>query len=202
MPRAGPPTSGYQRLAQEADLTDSDDEDDRLLTHHQPVQAGPPGPNSYRYSSSAPKFNRSRSSASAVDIKVINARLERWADQIANKFKFKKGRGAGADHPPLEILYSVFVAPEGYAARPQTGEDPAASAENSQMNKEQFDEVVENVREAIRKGIDPMLIRQGSSGSYFMRDRQGRVVAVFKPKDEEPYGKLNPKMMKWLHRTL
>jgi hypothetical protein len=40
-------------------------------------------------------------------------------------------------------------------------------------------------------------IIQGSSGSYFCRNDQHEIVAVFKPKDEEPYGHLNPKWMKW-----
>jgi len=47
------------------------------------------------------------------------------------------------------------------------------------------------------------MITKGSSGSYFARAKiDGRVqtVAVFKPKDEEPYGRLNPKTTKWLHR--
>jgi hypothetical protein len=48
----------------------------------------------------------------------------------------------------------------------------------------------------------PQRIAQGSSGSYFCRDKQGRIVGVFKPKDEEPYGSLNPKWTKWLHRIL
>jgi hypothetical protein len=43
------------------------------------------------------------------------------------------------------------------------------------------------------------MITKGSSGSYFARTKNemGRVhtVAVFKPKDEEPYGRLNPKVI-------
>lgn len=42
------------------------------------------------------------------------------------------------------------------------------------------------------------MITKGSSGSYFARAKNetGKVhtVAVFKPKDEEPYGRLNPKV--------
>ena len=42
-------------------------------------------------------------------------------------------------------------------------------------------------------------IVQGSSGSYFCRSADGAhpIMGVFKPKDEEPYGSLNPKWMKW-----
>tara|TARA_R110002060_G_scaffold56671_1_gene67022 strand:+ start:85 stop:210 length:126 start_codon:yes stop_codon:yes gene_type:complete len=34
-----------------------------------------------------------RSNSSGVDIKAINARLERWADEIASKFKINKVKG-------------------------------------------------------------------------------------------------------------
>lgn len=58
--------------------------------------------------------------------------------------------------------------------------------ENTRLAQEQFEEIMESVRVAIRKGIDPKLIKQGSSGSYFMRNSDGKIVGVFKPKDEEP----------------
>ncbi|KAG0637735.1 phosphatidylinositol 3 and 4-kinase-domain-containing protein [Tuber brumale] len=212
MPRLA--ASGYERLAQEAQLSDSDDDDRESIVDHPgrvvTVQPRPPTSMlSTPYGPVTPSHNgrpvkRLRSNSSGVDIKAINARLERWSHEIANKFKFKKGRSQ-QEHPPLEIVYSVFVPPEG--TRPLTdastlGLPPVV--ENIQFTQEQFEEIVESVRLAIRKGIDPKLIKQGSSGSYFMRDSDGNVVGVFKPKDEEPYvyGKLNPKMMKWLHRTL
>jgi len=184
MARRGPPTSGYERLAQEDDLTDSDEDESSLLVagHTVPIHAPPlmsPGPRR-----NGARINRPRSH-SAVDIKVINARLEKWADQIANKFKFKRDRSQQGS-PPLEILHSVFVPPEG--TRPAaTDGDQAESAQSPEETQDEFDAAVESVRVAISKGIDPKLIKQGSSGSYFMRDSSGRVEAVFKPKDEEPY---------------
>jgi len=48
--------------------------------------------------------------------------------------------------------------------------------------------------------VDPVRIYQGSSGSYFVKCAQGKTIGVFKPKDEEPYGRLNPKWTKWMHR--
>ena len=70
------------------------------------------------------------------------------------------------------------------------------------LTSKQFLHVVLEVQQAINKGVQPVRIAQGSSGSYFCRNRQGEVVAVFKPKDEEPYGILNPKWIKWMHRNL
>lgn len=62
-------------------------------------------------------------------------------------------------------------------------------------------QIVEEVKYAISLNIQPQRIQQGSSGSYFCRNRHGQIVGVFKPKNEEPYGKLNPKWTKWLHKT-
>jgi hypothetical protein len=194
MPR--PAVSGYERLAQDAELSDSDDDDRESIMDYPgrvvSIQPHPPSMLSTPYGPLTPSHNgkpskRLRSNSSGVDIKAINARLERWSHEIANKFKFKKGRSQ-QEHPPLEIVYSVFVPPEG--TRPLTDASSVGLppvAENTQFTHGQFEEIVESVRLAIRKGINPKLIKQGSSGSYFMRDSSGNVVGVFKPKDEEPY---------------
>ncbi|XP_059163379.1 phosphatidylinositol 4-kinase type 2-beta-like isoform X2 [Physella acuta] len=63
-----------------------------------------------------------------------------------------------------------------------------------------FAGVVREVELAIEHGIQPILSAKGTSGCYFVRDREQKIVAVFKPKDEEPYGQLNPKWTKWMHK--
>ncbi|KAI1722596.1 phosphatidylinositol 3- and 4-kinase domain-containing protein [Ditylenchus destructor] len=60
--------------------------------------------------------------------------------------------------------------------------------------------IVEAVR-AINHGNFPERIAQGSSGSYFVKNLRGEKIGVFKPKNEEPYGHLNPKWLKWLHKV-
>ncbi|RPA82060.1 hypothetical protein BJ508DRAFT_100478 [Ascobolus immersus RN42] len=203
-----PAASGYAALAQ--DGMSDDEEYDNLVVNHpgrvittQParISIGSDRGNSYSYS--LPRHNRRhRSNSSGVDIKAINARLERWAEEIANKFKTLKKGKQGDDETTLEILYSVYVAPEGvrYMLDPPAEEEGRPG--EGYITKEMFDEVVASVRRAIAKGTEPKLIKQGSSGSYFMRNSSGKIVGVFKPKDEEPYGNLNPKTMKWLHRNL
>jgi len=64
----------------------------------------------------------------------------------------------------------------------------------------QFTDVVRAAELAIEHGNYPERIYQGSSGSYFVKNMEGKTIGVFKPKDEEPYGRLNPKWTKWLHR--
>ncbi|TRY76462.1 hypothetical protein TCAL_09578 [Tigriopus californicus] len=63
-----------------------------------------------------------------------------------------------------------------------------------------FTELIRQAELAIDNGILPERIYQGSSGSYFVKNPDGKVIGVFKPKDEEPYGRLNPKWTKWMHR--
>uniref|UniRef100_A0A915AVB9 Phosphatidylinositol 4-kinase type 2 n=1 Tax=Parascaris univalens TaxID=6257 RepID=A0A915AVB9_PARUN len=65
---------------------------------------------------------------------------------------------------------------------------------------DEFTRVIAEAEHAIRKGVFPERIAQGSSGSYFVRNCQGEKIGVFKPKNEEPYGQLNPKWVKWIHR--
>ncbi|RVE44881.1 hypothetical protein evm_010481 [Chilo suppressalis] len=64
----------------------------------------------------------------------------------------------------------------------------------------QFSELVWQAEVAIDNGIFPERIYQGSSGSYFVKNPGGKIIGVFKPKDEEPYGRLNPKWTKWMHK--
>lgn len=216
MPRTRPATTGYERLAQADQFGDDSDDEDPLAHSYaslQPAQAPQyapitqPRPHS---GMSTPKRRRSSSSAnlrgrgrrarsnSGVDLKAINARLERWADEIASKFKRGKNKKTG-EEKRLEIHHSVFQAPEG--VRPVTAEQLAVP-EPGYMTRAEFEVIVDSVREAIRKGVQPLMISQGSSGSYFARNPDGKVVGVFKPKDEEPYAAGNPKWNKWIHRNL
>eukprot|EP01134_Creolimax_fragrantissima_P008210 CFRG8210T1 len=66
---------------------------------------------------------------------------------------------------------------------------------------EHYAQTVHDIEDAISLDIHPTRIYQGSSGSYFVRNLEAKITGVFKPKDEEPYGHLNPKWTKWLHKT-
>jgi phosphatidylinositol 4-kinase type 2 len=214
MPKSRPAASGYARLAQVDDddehLLDSDEED--------PMSAGPAVGSQPRFESIQPKRRERMASGmsgsstrrpfrqrsnSGVDIKAINARLERWAEEIAEKFKIRRIRGKTEEEETLEIHHSVFQAPDWI--RPATAEMLAGDygdMSGDRITKLDFDDIVESVRIAIDKGVHPTLISQGSSGSYFARNSRGKVVGVFKPKDEEPYASRNPKWTKWIHRNL
>ncbi|KAH8681387.1 phosphatidylinositol 4-kinase type II subunit alpha [Xylariales sp. PMI_506] len=212
MPRNRPATTGYERLAQ-ADQFSDDSDDEALGQSFASLQAQTapryapitqPRPHSGMASPEMSSKQRYRPrrvrSNSGVDLKAINARLERWAEEIASKFKRTKGRGGAGEEEQLEIHYSVFQAPEGI--RPVTADMLAATAHDTAMSTDEFEQIVQSVRTAIDQGMHPSMITQGSSGSYFARNVEGKIVGVFKPKDEEPYAAGNPKWNKWIHRNL
>ncbi|KAL9942724.1 phosphatidyl inositol kinase [Verticillium nonalfalfae] len=221
MPPTRPPTTGYERLAQ-ADALSSDSEDEDPLSHSsatlQPASAprfapitqprprsGMVTPKGYHRDPTAPSSQtrprprRRVGSGSGVDLKAINARLERWADEIASRFKRSRAHNKQpGEDDRLEIHHSVFQPPEG--VRPLTAEGLAEP--QPVMKRAEFEEIVGSVRTAIAQGVHPRMISQGSSGSYFARNPDGKIVGVFKPKDEEPYAAGNPKWNKWIHRNL
>ncbi|KAK6198722.1 phosphatidyl inositol kinase [Scheffersomyces amazonensis] len=76
------------------------------------------------------------------------------------------------------------------------------------ITKASFNNIIDEVVKVIEEEqIFPERIAAGSSGSYFVYNRNNKNpqvlerVGVFKPKDEEPYGPVSPKWTKWLHRT-
>lgn len=223
MPRHRPATSGYARIAQvdeENGYIDDSDEEEALYTPRT-ISASAPRYAPIQPQSHAPMFaalsdsslghhrrpsagrRRMRRNSSGVDIKAINARLERWAEEIASKFKINRVRGKTNEEEQLEIQHSVFQPPEGI--RPASAETLAPDGPDGHgdcITKMEFDDIVESVKVAIELGVHPKMISQGSSGSYFARNSDGKVVGVFKPKDEEPYASRNPKWTKWIHRNL
>lgn len=72
---------------------------------------------------------------------------------------------------------------------------------NNFPDDRQYHELIKKCERAIEQGVYPSRIAQGSSGSYFVKDEDKSIIGVFKPKNEEPYGHLNPKWTKWLHKT-
>lgn len=83
---------------------------------------------------------------------------------------------------PYEILASVFGPPEKHAD--VLSKRPIKTLDDSPepFTHAQFQEVAEDVKAAIRQGIQPKLNKAGSSGSYFARSTSGKTVGIFKPK--------------------
>lgn len=145
----------------------------------------------------------------------FDARFRKWKAAVARKF-----RGGARREAKPALLITHF---DGVGQARAVLEAKRASAsrellhEAISMTSAEFQQQVEQVRHAITQGVNPKMITTGSSGSYFARiiseplsshvaqsldttptpvsARQYSVttVAVFKPKDEEPYGNLNPK---------
>ncbi|KAJ7725829.1 phosphatidylinositol 3 and 4-kinase-domain-containing protein [Mycena maculata] len=135
----------------------------------------------------------------SIDLSSLDSAFKQWTLAIASKLKLQKKSKAGPSK--IHIYRSVFE-PMGVQ---MVDPNPIKTLDHKPpMTQAEFDSLVEGVRGAINEGIQPKMIIKGSSGSYFARakNEMGRVhtVAVFKPKDEEPYGALNPKTTKWIHR--
>ncbi|OCH91462.1 hypothetical protein OBBRIDRAFT_792290 [Obba rivulosa] len=180
-----PNRSEYQPLAQSID-----EEEEDVVESHIPPQQPPPG--------SSGRSLRRLHRPGNIDLSKLDNAFKRWTESIAQKVKRKK---KVEDKSRKEILHSVF---EPYI--PPTSDETGLVKtldHKLPMTQAEFDSLVQSVKDAIAEGIHPKMITKGSSGSYFARAKvDGRVqtVAVFKPKDEEPYGRLNPKTTKWLHR--
>ncbi|KAJ7594149.1 phosphatidylinositol 3 and 4-kinase-domain-containing protein [Mycena floridula] len=141
-----------------------------------------------------------RARPGSIDLTKLDTAFKRWTESIAKKVRGKK-KVTDVPTGPKTIWRSVFEPTVMAVTAPET--IVKTLDHKHPMTKAEFDEVSESIRACIREGIHPKLITKGSSGSYFARAKlEGRVttVAVFKPKDEEPYGRLNPKTTKWIHR--
>ncbi|KAE9411539.1 hypothetical protein BT96DRAFT_961400 [Gymnopus androsaceus JB14] len=181
---------GYQPLSQSVDEAE-DPNQDVDVTEELPQHA-------VRRSSRIERSNRPRH----IDLTKLDNAFKRWTESIAHKVKKRKKKSTGISK--REIWRSVFEPTVLGIAIPEGLGFPKTLDHEPPMTQSQFDALVQSVRSAISEGIHPKMIVKGSSGSYFARakDQHGRVrtVAVFKPKDEEPYGRLNPKTTKWIHR--
>ncbi|EHB02635.1 Phosphatidylinositol 4-kinase type 2-beta [Heterocephalus glaber] len=72
---------------------------------------------------------------------------------------------------------------------------------NAFLDDPEFAEIISRAEQAVELGVFPERISQGSSGSYFVKDPKRKIIGVFKPKSEEPYGQLNPKWTKYVHKV-
>ncbi|KAI6046165.1 phosphatidylinositol 3 and 4-kinase-domain-containing protein [Pisolithus marmoratus] len=134
-----------------------------------------------------------------IDLRKLDNAFKRWTEFISQKIKRQK---KSEDYSRKEIFQSVFD-PQLPAFSEVTPVTATTLDHKPPMTQVAFDNLTQSVRNAISAGIHPKMITKGSSGSYFVRakvDGKVQTVSVFKPKDEEPYGRLNPKTTKWLHR--
>ncbi|KAJ6586916.1 phosphatidylinositol 3 and 4-kinase-domain-containing protein [Mycena vulgaris] len=151
-------------------------------------------------SSSRPRGRPRRPRMGSIDLSSLDSAFKQWTVAIASRLKIQKKAKEGPSKK--QIWRSVFE-PVGVQA---VDPNPVKTLDHKPpMNQAEFDDLAESVRSAIDEGIHPKMITKGSSGSYFARAKNGiggrvHTVAVFKPKDEEPYGRLNPKTTKWIHR--
>lgn len=105
----------------------------------------------------------------------------------------------GILYPPLAEARGFA---EGYA---RAAAEPGRRAEERVELEDmaglwKYREAVAAARLAVLLGVHPKLIQKGTSGSYFVTDRFGKMIGVFKPRSEEPYAYGNPKWPKHVQR--
>lgn len=105
--------------------------------------------------------------------------------------------------PPTTGNYSVPSSPGSsmHEHQPLLSKRVEEEFANNFPDDRQYQDLIRRCESAIDQGVLPTRIAQGSSGSYFVKDEDKSIIGVFKPKNEEPYGHLNPKWTKWLHKT-
>ncbi|KAM0791648.1 hypothetical protein ACM66B_006084 [Microbotryomycetes sp. NB124-2] len=162
------------------------------------------------------RLRRNHKPSSSPIALELDTLFRRWTATISQKMQLKRGskRRRGKHNliddrdrsKPVEILASVFEPVGRDGSKDIASDDKGKQSlvmtldHEPPMTRQEFDELVHAVRQAIDGGIHPRLNSKGSSGSYFARNKLGHTVAIFKPKDEEPYGRLNPKFTKYVHR--
>lgn len=103
------------------------------------------------------------------------------------------------DSDEIHIVERDDVTPHRPASHTESSQYETLYGNNFPRDLE-FQQVVWEAEMAIATGGRPELSVKGTSGCYFVKDRNAKIIGVFKPKDEEPYGKLNPKWTKWMHK--
>ncbi|KNZ55936.1 hypothetical protein VP01_253g6 [Puccinia sorghi] len=129
--------------------------------------------------------------------------------------KLKKRVRSEVSQRPIPVIETVFLS---HPVQPTKKFNPIQLRtldHQPPTTHQQFVSIVNSLKSSISNPSKPLLPKlntSGSSGSYFCRDylhHQGstpsdrvEIVGIFKPKDEEPYGAMNPKWTKWAHRVL
>uniref|UniRef100_A0A2K6L6F9 Phosphatidylinositol 4-kinase type 2 n=1 Tax=Rhinopithecus bieti TaxID=61621 RepID=A0A2K6L6F9_RHIBE len=113
--------------------------------------------------------------------------------------------GAAGDEelplPPGNVGVSRSSPADLDRSRPKVSVTTGTSEMNAFLDDPEFADIILRAEQAIEVGIFPERISQGSSGSYFVKDPKRKIIGVFKPKSEEPYGQLNPKWTKYVHKV-
>ncbi|XP_002745984.3 phosphatidylinositol 4-kinase type 2-beta isoform X1 [Callithrix jacchus] len=103
--------------------------------------------------------------------------------------------------PPGDMGVSRSSPADLDRSHPSGSVTTGTSEMNAYLDDPEFAEIILRAEQAIEVGIFPERISQGSSGSYFVKDPKRKITGVFKPKSEEPYGQLNPKWTKYVHKV-
>mmetsp|Transcript_7590 Transcript_7590/g.8667 ORF Transcript_7590/g.8667 Transcript_7590/m.8667 type:complete len:695 (-) Transcript_7590:279-2363(-) len=86
----------------------------------------------------------------------------------------------------LEIIQDQVLSPGSEA-------DLRMTNSLSELTPRTLQQIIQRARRGLALGFKPKLVLDGSGGTYFLHDARKVKIAVFKPADEEPYAKNNPR---------
>jgi len=87
---------------------------------------------------------------------------------------------------------SGLSSPASTVSTPNSIKSSVELLTNSNPNVNSFLDLVSKVREGLKYHA-PELCEEGVNGTYFLKDKNGKKIAVFKPQDEEGKSENNPK---------
>jgi len=77
--------------------------------------------------------------------------------------------------------------------RASGGNDICISSSMLDSTPKGMTRIIQQARRGLMMGLKPILVLDGSGGTYFLHDARKVKIAVFKPADEEPYAENNPR---------
>lgn len=175
--------------------------------------AVPAAPESNFHSSDPPKvlFDRNGIGLGLVATPGAAVRISDSCESVLTELETD---GSGEEALLLPCLAGSSSSPRGGREKRSRRNRHSSSSDKDNLNSPgtgsgdfnhfpddpEFADIIQRAEQAIENGVFPERISQGSSGSYFVTDPKGKVIGVFKPKSEEPYGHLNPKWTKYFHK--
>ncbi|KRX28293.1 Phosphatidylinositol 4-kinase type 2-beta [Trichinella nelsoni] len=187
---------------EKSNTSDNTSDDDKVENEKEKIvedvakQRFPPLPDvTYSYSNPTPKLSNSCGGSDTANIRVVSDLNLRNLSLL--KYK-SRSRSADGD----ETIRSIPSLSSRREKVPLLARMSDSSITHCSFPGDTvFNDMFQQAEEAIEAGVYPKRIAQGSSGSYFVRNVKGEIIGVFKPKNEEPYGHMNPKWLKWMQRV-
>ncbi|KRZ95925.1 Phosphatidylinositol 4-kinase type 2-beta [Trichinella sp. T8] len=191
---------------EKSNTSDNTSDDDKVENEEEKIvedvakQCFPPLPDvTYSYSNPTPKLSNSCGGSDTANIRVVSDLNLRNPSLLKYKSRSRSADGIFIGDETIRSIPSLSSRREKVPLLARMSDSSITHC--SFPGDTVYNDMFQQAEEAIEAGVYPKRIAQGSSGSYFVRNVKGEIIGVFKPKNEEPYGHMNPKWLKWMQRV-